>query len=124
MDFSSLKNNPLYGPLRLIVVFALTRAIAKGWVPADVIDPDLLTGIIVGLLATWSLWQQSHTAKKADLVTAVAVHSAVARQTPVMTPLSQAEQKAVVAGAKAAVERLPEKEITDRLNQSQTGEQP
>lgn len=118
MDFTSLKNNPLYGPLRIVVVAALAFAIHKGWIPANVIDPDLATAILVGAMVTWSIWQQNHSAKQADLVTAVAVHRTVASQTPASTPLSPAQQKAIAVAAKVTVQLLPAKEITDALNAS------
>lgn len=115
MDFTSLKNNALYGPLRILVAFVIAKLVAKGVVPANVIDPDLVTIILLLALITWSLWQQNHADKKADLVTAVAVHRAVASQTPATTPLSPAQQKAIAVAAKVTVQQLLENEITAQL---------
>lgn len=121
MDFTSLKNNALYGPLRILVAFVIAKLVAKGVVPANVIDPDLVTVVLLSGLVTWSLWQQAHSAKQADLVTAVAVHRTVASQTPASVPLSPAQQKAIAVAAKATVQQLPAKAITDALA-SKTGE--
>jgi hypothetical protein len=114
MDFASLKNNALYGPLRILAGALLAYAVAKGWINVGVIDADTLAAIGVAGLTVWSIWQQNHSAKKADLVTALAVQSAAVSQ-----PIGPAAQKAVAAAAKDTVKALPEKAITEILNQSQ-----
>jgi hypothetical protein len=114
-DYTSVTNNPVYGPLRLVLVSLLTYAAGKGWIPADFVDPTFLAAAGTVVLAAWSFWEKQHATKKAELVTAVAVSQAV--QAPETT--SQAEQKAIVAGAKAIVAGASEQAITDVLNQSQ-----
>lgn len=120
MDFASLKNNPLYGPLRLMVVAALGIAIHRGWIPQNIVDPDILTLVLLSAFVTWSLWQQNHTSKKADLATNVAINSAVAAVTgDPSRQLSPALQAAIVTGSKMIANKVPETQITDSLNTSQ-----
>lgn len=117
MDFASLKNNPLYGPLRLMVVAALGIAIHRGWIPQNIVDPDVMTLVLLSAFVTWSLWQQNHTAKKADLATNVAINSAVAAATgDPARQLSPALQAAIVTGSKMIANKVPETQVTDMLN--------
>lgn len=119
MDFTTLQNNPLYGPLRLVLASMLTYAAGKGWIPAQFVDPAFVAAAGTVMLALWSFYESRSKAAKADLVTAVAVNQAVVSQAPTVTPLAAAEQKAIIAASKAVVQGKAATEVTAALNESQ-----
>lgn len=81
------------------------------------------TILIVGPLV-WGVWSAIASVRKANLVTAVAVQKAAEHQAPRDDVLAAAEQKAIIAAAKATVKGSSEKEVTAALNRSQLGNQP
>lgn len=122
MDFTSIKANPLWGPIRIIVGLAIGIVDQKGWIPASILAPgdvDIITALVITLLGVWSLWQSQHSAKQAAVITATAVAHTVRVQTPREEPMRAAEQKAVIAMAQSEVKGMTEEEKTAVLNKSQ-----
>lgn len=81
------------------------------------------TIMIVGP-AVWAVYDAVQKARRASLVTAVAVQAVAVRQAPLDAVIGVAEQKAIIAGAKAVVRGATEKEVTADLNRSQLGGKP
>lgn len=108
----------LFSAIRTMLVAVGGIFVANGKLDAEKLNTYVGAAMVV-VPFIWGIWDKFTVAKNAKLVTAVAVNDAVRAQAPTETPLSQAEQKAIIAGAHAIVKDVSEEQITKVLNQSQ-----
>lgn len=113
----------LLSAIRSLLIAVGGVFVASGKLDAEKLNTYVGAAMVV-LPFIWGVWEKFSSAKTAKLVTAVAVNAAVQRQAPLDAPISQAEQKAIVADAHATVKAASEQQITASLNNSQIGDKP